>query len=57
MITWNKKVRARMWAEMITGHIKAREQINFTKTITKYCLAISGIFLFSIWSLYFIFGV
>ncbi len=57
MVKWNKSIRAKMWADMISGHIKQQEEIRFIKTITKYCVAIGGISIVFIWSIYFIFGI
>ncbi len=54
---WNKQIKARMWADMITDNIKRKEDIAFTKAITKYFVAISATFLVTLWSVYFIYGI
>lgn len=56
MIKWNKKLKAKMWAEMISDNIKRREEVNFTKTLTKHIAIIGGIGLLCMWSFYFIFN-
>ena len=57
MIKWNKKLKAKMWAEMISDNIKRREEVNFTKTLTKHIAIIGGVGLFFMWSIYFIYGI
>lgn len=57
MNKWNKSIKAAMWAKMIQDNIARKEEINFTRTITQYFVIIGGMFLFCVWSLYFVFNI
>lgn len=57
MVKWNKTIRAKMWAEMVKANIERQRDIQFTKTLTKYFVAIGGIFLMCLWSFYFVFNI